>query len=111
MVKRVKDIFGWLLIALFVSYYSGATLFPHTHSYTWGTVTHSHPYLPSAHHTHSSTALQAIHIITSFVFALSAVSLVVALYATEFTLGSTCKTEADNLFKIHYNLRAPPIFC
>lgn len=70
-VKRKYDLFAkkWrgnvitmLLTMLFASYYSGSTLFIHTHflGFGQGMVTHSHPFLPGAHHAHSGNDFEAL---------------------------------------------------
>lgn len=74
-MKKFKHIIGGICIVLVLGYYAGITCFPHTHTYTWGTVTHSHPYSSTHHHT--TTALQFIahmatllFLATSWLFAL-----------------------------------------
>ncbi|MEG1463788.1 MAG: hypothetical protein RSC11_02650 [Mucinivorans sp.] len=68
MRKRAFNILKYLLVALFVSYYAESTLFFHTHTFSWGTVTHSHPYMPSAAHSHTTTECQTIQLLTNLVF-------------------------------------------
>lgn len=65
--KNVKkrgrgNIIAIVLTVLFAAYYSGSTLFVHTHfiGFGRGTVTHSHPYLPDSHHSHSANEFDAI---------------------------------------------------
>ena len=47
-------------MVLFVSYYCESSLFYHTHYFSWGVVTHSHPYLPAGSGTpgHNHTPVQ-----------------------------------------------------
>ena len=59
MKQRLVNIGKLLLLVLFISNYISVTAFHHTHYFSWGTVTHSHPYLPfdkspegHANHTH-----------------------------------------------------------
>lgn len=77
-VKRAYDFFvkKWrgniitvLLTMLFASYYSGSTLFIHTHflGLGQGTITHSHPYLPGNHHSHSANDFEALALLTDIV--------------------------------------------
>lgn len=48
------------MIAVFANYFCETTFFVHTHIYQSGTVTHSHPYQQSKHHSHSYGSLEAI---------------------------------------------------
>lgn len=64
MVKRVHRVLAALLVALFATYYCETTLFVHTHTFFWGTVTHSHPYWPSANHGHDQSECQAISLLS-----------------------------------------------
>ena len=60
MKKKVLKIAKLLLVVLFVSYYCESSLFYHTHYFSWGVVTHSHPYLPAGSGTpgHNHTPVQ-----------------------------------------------------
>ena len=60
MKKKVLKIAKLLLVMLFVSYYCESSLFYHTHYFSWGVVTHSHPYLPAGSGTpgHNHTPVQ-----------------------------------------------------
>lgn len=49
------------LLLVFVNFMFANVLFTHTHSLDNGaSITHSHPYLPSSHHSHSGTSLDNI---------------------------------------------------
>lgn len=63
---RRGNILAILLTVLFAAYYSGSTLFVHTHflGFGRGLVTHSHPYLPDNNHTHTATEFDAIASLT-----------------------------------------------
>lgn len=69
-MKAMKKILSVLTLTLFLAYYSGAIFFPHTHHYAWGNVTHSHPYMPSSHHGHSTGSLHVIDNLSHAVFAI-----------------------------------------
>ena len=60
MKKKVLKIAKLLLVVLFVSYYCESSLFYHTHYFSWGVVTHLHPYLPAGSGTpgHNHTPVQ-----------------------------------------------------
>ncbi|MGM9844985.1 MAG: hypothetical protein ACI30K_02015 [Muribaculaceae bacterium] len=49
-----------LVLCAFVYFCCGNTLFIHSHTYANNTIVHSHPYLPSSHHSHSSHDYGAI---------------------------------------------------
>lgn len=55
-----------LLLALFMAYSCCNTLFVHSHYCQDGWVTHSHPYLPGSHHSHSVAALEAIGVLQNW---------------------------------------------
>lgn len=52
----------YLLIVIFAYYYVGNTAFIHTHLVNDYLVTHSHPFFPGAHHSHSETGLETVAI-------------------------------------------------
>ncbi len=65
MMRRVKNIVGYSLIALYLCYYVSTSLFIHSHQYADKVVTHSHPYLPFEKHgmpNHTHTANQCVFI-------------------------------------------------
>ncbi len=70
-LKLKNQILGVLLLFSFLAYNSGTTLFQHTHIVDGVEVTHSHPYQPSNHHSHSSSAITAIGLIGNGVIALT----------------------------------------
>ena len=41
------------LVVLFAAYYCGSTLFVHSHNTWHGLITHSHPFSPKNHHSHT----------------------------------------------------------
>lgn len=67
MTNRRHKYVAWLLVLLFAVFYGESTLFVHTHSYEWGTVTHSHPFMPSSSHQHTQNECQAIDMLSAFV--------------------------------------------
>lgn len=66
MKQRLLNISKILLIALFVSYYGGTTLFFHSHETYEGLITHSHPYKTG--HTHSQVEFETIHLLSIILF-------------------------------------------
>jgi hypothetical protein len=104
----------WMLIVLFMGYYISITMFYHTHYFPWGTVTHSHPYMPTNSETSSHTHTQSQCLAIS---SLANLLLVVAVFAF-----FICKPDLVQKIYIrvrHYvsffryvfsPLRGPPIF-
>lgn len=111
VIRGLKNTIAILLTALFVSYYGGTSLFTHTHTYHWGKVTHSHPYVPSSGHTHSAAAIQLIaHL--SAPLAIIVTTTFTVLVAREIVvrdLGNIIITERYS--PALPSLRAPPIVC
>lgn len=61
MKKIALRIFAVFLTFVFMNFVFMNTVFVHTHFLSDGSVvSHSHPYLPSSHHTHSSASLMSI---------------------------------------------------
>ncbi|MCI1648094.1 MAG: hypothetical protein LKI39_02780 [Bacteroides sp.] len=60
MKKAVVNIFRSLWVLLFVYYYIGNTAFIHTHVFNNEVITHSHPFIPGAHHTHANGEIATI---------------------------------------------------
>ena len=99
------------LLLVFVNFMFSNAVFIHSHHLAGGrTVTHSHPYLPSSHHTHTS---QSLDLISAFNCAASAAEAVAAPTLSaphqcavamdtpqELTLTCACKPAA--------RLRGPP---
>jgi hypothetical protein len=50
-IGKTKKTVSFLLVALFVSYYAGLTLFSHTHIISGATIAHSHLHKDSHHDT------------------------------------------------------------
>lgn len=72
MREKVLKIAKLLLVVLFVSYYCESSLFYHTHYFSWGVVTHSHPYLPAGSgtsgHTHTPVQCDTIAQLSMLLF-------------------------------------------
>lgn len=65
MVKYIK----WLLPVLFITYYSGVSLFTHVHVEHGTTIVHAHPFKKTAdgtcHHHGSLAEIQLFHLLSS----------------------------------------------
>ena len=114
MRKHLIKLGKWTLLILFIGYYVSSTMFYHTHHFSWGTVTHSHPYVPSdcevPSHTHTPSQCLAISFLTNLL-------LIASVFAV-----FICKTviiqkiyikirRYKSIFKYVFSpLRAPPVF-
>ena len=114
MKHTLVNIGKWMLVILFLSYYISTTMFYHTHDFNWGTVTHSHPYLPSnseaPSHTHTPVQCQTISFLSYLLLTLSFVAaffcnigIVKKIYIRIYS----CKSLFQPVFS---PLRAPPVF-
>lgn len=106
------NIIAILLTMLFAAYYSGSTLFVHTHFLGFGgrTVTHSHPYLPDGHHSHSSNEFDAIAYISDF--STDEIELPDVPEENESLLNVFISNPVSSLVstdRLFVNLRAPPV--
>ncbi len=70
MRRNPSKITALLLLGIFALFYCGNALFLHTHIIGDTTVVHSHPYLPSGHHSHSAQSLESITGFNSSLFAM-----------------------------------------
>ncbi|MEG2555913.1 MAG: hypothetical protein RSA53_07465, partial [Odoribacter sp.] len=106
--KKVTQILKFLLLALFLSYYCESTLFVHTHVFDWGTVTHSHPYLPNSGHTHTAGQCQSISFLSNIFFTLiDSIAFVVAVRILV-RQHIPCRCFSTRLVADNCSLRAPP---
>jgi len=106
---KTKKIVSLLLLALYVEYYAGTTLFFHSHIYANGAVTHSHPFA-SATHTHSAAAFQLIDSLTTILFVgTAALALSMLFSISKTTLFYFYKQHSFNSLIGSNLLRAPPI--
>lgn len=55
------------LVVLFAAYYCGSTLFMHSHNTWHGIVTHSHPFSPKSHHSHTDCEFETIAALNNIV--------------------------------------------
>lgn len=108
-MKRERLIYGAIVLAAYLCWMLSATCFIHTHKYSWGRVTHSHPYADS-HHTHSQSACQLIDYLDGAVAEKASDSVAVA---ADFVVeGGICRADvrAVDTFVRVCPLRAPPFF-
>lgn len=108
-MKRGRIIYGAIMLAAYLCWMLSATCFVHTHTYSWGKVTHSHPYSDS-HHSHSKSACQLIGWLDGAVAEKAADS--VALAVVFVVVGEVFRQTAmaaDSCVSL-CPLRAPPVF-
>lgn len=79
MKAKVIRITAIVTLLLFVNFMFSNTVFIHSHTTDDGrTVTHSHPYLPSSHHSHNAQSISLISLLN--LTAASAVTTNVAMH-------------------------------
>lgn len=110
MKEKVFKILKYALVALFVSYYCESTFFFHSHTFTWGTVTHSHPYNPNTSHSHTSAEFQTISQLSSILCTLAQLLSVLAVAVGALVLFSSKNQSTLKQTIIYCSLRAPPKF-
>lgn len=100
-----------LLMVLFAAYYCGSTLFVHSHATWQGMVTHSHPYLPSAAHSHTDAQYGMISLLNLILLEPAAETAVpVAYEAVTAVMQTPPETDAAVPALRAASLRAPPFF-
>jgi len=113
MKRQLVNIGKFMLLALFISSYISATAFYHTHHFSWGTVTHSHPYLPSddnpSGHTHTQNEYLVITLLSTIVLTIP----VTAFFLFRATLIQRVYTWTRRYesftHPVFYFLRGPPV--
>lgn len=109
MNEKIMKILRYAVIAIFVSYYAESTLFFHSHTFEWGTVTHSHPYMPGSAHSHSSSECETIHSLNNILFTIVAAVAVFVTVVECCTLYSRPLQSVTNHITVNCSLRAPPV--
>ncbi|MEG0519394.1 MAG: hypothetical protein RR555_11115 [Bacteroidales bacterium] len=106
---RKRQLFNYLLLALYICYYSESNFFFHTHTFDWGTVTHSHPYIPSGGHTHSQTQCLVIASLTNLIVTLTATFVVAVFFKVVWILYVAGILPAAKYIRLYCPLRGPPV--
>jgi len=108
MVK-IKKTVSLLFLALYVTYYGGTNFFFHTHRFTNGIITHSHPHA-SGTHSHSANDLQLINIFTNTLFISATVLFLLTLFPiSTLRICSFYKRHILHALIGSNLLRAPPV--
>jgi hypothetical protein len=112
--SRIKRIYAYALLFIFIGYYASITLFYHSHIVLGDTIVHSHPFKADNHgvplHSHSEQGFITIHLLASFsiAFILSYFSFkTIAPVAYEIIL-KTRQEAVNHTIHYLYSLRAPP---
>ena len=114
MGKTLVNAGKWMIIILFIGDYISVTCFYHTHYFSWGTVTHSHPFWPSnsenPNHNHTSAQCQTINFLSFLLLTFSVASVVIC--ETVIVKRIYVRVHSYNsLFQPLFSpLRAPPVF-
>lgn len=112
MKERTRRLTAALLLAVFAAFACGNTMFTHSHvGADGGVVTHSHPYLPSAHHTHSATQLLTLTAFNGIAFDGAATGQGSFIPPVPVCREASRMTEAPRLYSAEMSarsLRAPP---
>ena len=105
-----------LLLLIFLGYYSGITLFPHTHIVNGITIIHSHPFNSgggnnSSNLPHSGKELQLIHHLSEFLStaaSISFIALIIKSLLVDDLVHSTKEGYGEPGGNRTNSLRAPP---
>ncbi len=108
-MKRSRVIYGAVMLAAYLCWMLSSICFVHTHNYSWGKVTHSHPYSDS-HHTHSQSACQLIDYLDGAVAEKAADSVDIAVDFVVSVGFFDAGIRTIDSSAIVCSLRAPPVF-
>lgn len=106
-MKKIKYI-TLLLLTLFVGKLVSDTLLTHTHTYEWGTVTHSHPYSQKGH-THSTDDLVLIANLNSTPYTTPDTTSVIIAAESEISINWYYAEDLVSTTISARNQRAPPL--
>lgn len=113
MKQTMKNILGYLLIALYMCFAVSTSMFIHTHYYDGESIVYSHPFLMGEGGTlnHTHTASQSVfihHISSSLLLVISSAVVIAVLFIT---LSKEYRHEIQagtSRFTLYFLLRAPP---
>ena len=114
--QRRGKLFGLLLLILFLGYYGGITLFPHSHIVNGITIIHSHPFKsgkddPASSFPHSDKELVVIQLLSVFISTALAFSFILSVlrsFLKHLILIFTTEGYAEPGGNRNNSLRAPP---
>ena len=111
MRSKQAKIQAWLLLGIFAFFFCGNTLCLHTHIIEGNKIVHSHPYIPSSHHSHSTQALESIAGFNATLLAMQAADEIhcePAQQPCHSIEQPRCTTQPDSVLIFHSAPRAPP---
>lgn len=98
------------MVLLFMGYNASSTLFVHTHDIGGREVSHSHPYIPSSHHSHSAFGFQLINIISHAPLAIFAAEIILGCGVFAFFVKTSVTERIKSFYLLGVSaLRAPPV--
>jgi hypothetical protein len=114
---RIGKSFTLVLLVLFLGYYGGITLFPHSHIVNGITIVHSHPYKQgkgsnSSNLPHTGKEFQIIQVLSEFIstaVVLSVTALLLRSLVRDLSVRFTCAGYAEPGGNGNNLLRAPPL--
>lgn len=113
-MNKFRRIIGLVFLVLYMCHHLSFNFFYHTHYFSWGTVTHSHPYIPSggsSDHTHTPVQCSFINsIATQSFFGTESIALLAPFTILLFTL---CAVLVLRYYEVSYALqrgRSPPVY-
>ena len=114
MKRVVKNILGYLFIALYMCYAVSTSMFIHTHYYEGQRVVHSHPFLMGEggvlNHSHTVSQSVFIHYISSTLLLAISSAIVISVLFTILSKEYRHEIQAGiSRFMLYFSLRAPPI--
>lgn len=118
MLKKSHDITGTsrlvralFLVVLFAAYYCGSTLFVHSHNTWHGLITHSHPFSPKNHHSHTEYEFDTIAALNNIVADDVFTNLTVEPFECMLMVLETTVTASADICDTNVSgARAPPYF-
>ncbi|MDE5642556.1 MAG: hypothetical protein K2F74_04755 [Muribaculaceae bacterium] len=111
MKTKAAKILASLMLLVFVNFMFSNTVFIHSHHLAGGrTVTHSHPFQPSSHHSHSQQSLDLISSLNCTAGSAEAVDCppLSAAPQSYSLLECQCRTIAATVAPANASLRGPP---
>lgn len=106
---RTRQILKYLLLALYICYYSESNFFFHTHKFDWGTVTHSHAHIPYGTHSHTQAQCLTIASITNLFITLTAAFVLTVFFKVIRILYVADISPVAKYIHFYCPLRGPPV--
>lgn len=112
-MRKTGRLIGGLLVVIYLLHHVSYNYFFHTHHFAWGTVTHSHPYLPAdggTGHTHTTAQCSLINYISSQLYLASkGIVVPLAICLLLFALCEYTVIAKPDPFYTYLKGRSPPV--